>query len=227
MEERSDKTALGLTPRLIAAGWFAVAALIGILSVVVVLSALSAPSQGRVERDSHQFALLGLMALPIAIASLFGFTLGSRILDSQQKRSAPRSVVLGMLIAFLSYLTMPIFHLVWALILVGQGFESQNALTIDPYWILAIWGVGAILVGWLLLIAGGTAGFLLFKFSLRETVQRKLAQSPRVSKEKAYVWFAIAPVILIAVFVLIAFGPTMLNSVRRLIFRAPGWIDPT
>ena len=218
MEECSNKTALGLIPRLIAAGWFAAAALMGVLSVLVGLSSLSAPSQGRGVGDSHQFALLGIMALPIAIASFLGFALGSRILDSRQRRSGPRSMVLGMLIAFLSYLMMPIFNLVWVLILRGPGVDYQNALATSAYWILAVWGVGAILVGWLLLIVGGMAGFLLFKFSLGETMQLKLAQSPRVSKQTAYTWNAIGPVFLLAVIVLLWFGPTLLDSVRRLVF---------
>jgi hypothetical protein len=218
MEEPTEKTALGLIPRLIAAGWFAAAALMGVLSVLVGLFSLSAPSQERVGGDSHQFALLGIMALPIAIASFLGFALGSRILDSRQRRSGPRSMVLGMLIAFLSYLMMPIFNLVWVLILGGPGVDYQNALATSAYWILAVWGVGAILVGWLLLIVGGMAGFLLFKASMGETMQRKLAQSPRVSKQTAYAWNAIGPVFLIAVIVLLWFGPTLLDILRRLVF---------
>jgi hypothetical protein len=172
-------------------------------------------------------AVVALLAVPAAIASFFGFTLGSRILDLQQKRSAPRSVVLGMLIAFLSYLTMPIFHLVWVLILGGPGFDYQNALATNAYWILAVWGVGAILVGWLLLIVGGTAGFLLFKFSLAETKQRKLAQFPRVSRQTAYTWIAIAALFLITVIVLLWLGPTLLDSFGRFVFRTLDWIAPT
>jgi hypothetical protein len=186
MEERSDKTALGLTPRLIAAGWFAVAALVGLAAVILVLSPSALVGERPMQAGETASSVVAFLLFPAWVASFFGFAFGARILDLQKPRSAPRSMLIGMVVAILSYLTMPLANLLAIII-----FGSRNAMLASPtkalYWILLVWGVGAVLVGWLLVIIGGVAGFLLFKFSLANIVQQQLSQARRLSKQQALI----------------------------------------
>jgi hypothetical protein len=108
MEERSDKTALGLIPRLIAAGWFAVAALIG---SVLVISLFALGGNRSLQAGTTASAFLPFLTPPVCIASFFGFAFGAQILDSQRPRSAPRGMVMGIVVAVLSYVAMPVSQL--------------------------------------------------------------------------------------------------------------------
>jgi hypothetical protein len=202
MEEHSDKTALGLIPRLIAAAWFAVAASV---AVVLVLSPSVLGGERPMQAGETASSVVPFLLLPVWVASFFGFAFGAQILDLQRPRSAPRSMLIGMVVAILSYLTMPLAQLLAIMI-----FGSRNAMLASPtnalYWILLVWGVGAILVGWLLVIVGGVAGFLLFKFSLADIVQQQLSQSRRISKQQTLIWIALYACVAIAVTILLVSG---------------------
>jgi len=207
MEERSNKTALGLAPRLIAAGWFAAAALMG---VVLVLSPSALGGKQPLQGGASAKSVVPFLALPAWIASFFGFAVGARILDSQRPRGAARSMLTGMMVATQSYVAMPVSQLL-AIMILGSHDARLASPANAVYWTLLVWGVGAVLVGWLLVIIGGLAGFLLFKFSLTEIVHQQLSQSRRVENQEARVWIALYACVAIAVAILLLSGSIWRN----------------
>ena len=90
------------------------------------------------------------------------------------------------------------------------------------YWVLLIFGVGAVLVGWLVVIAGGVAGLLLFWASGKEGLQTLFKTTPRVSAKKAYLLIAAAGGIILLINVLFL----LLSASQRLFFLGLDRLDP-
>jgi hypothetical protein len=137
-------------PRLLAAIWFACAACAP--GLIVVWFAL---------RDGqpfdYQMALL-LVALPSAVAGLYGALLGRGILDSYDVNTGFQSFLRGALIAFLTYLT---FIPAGFLIIIVKS-PSENFGMLFKFFI-AVMIYGFVLVGWWGVLLGGLAGWLLYK----------------------------------------------------------------
>ena len=122
----------------------------------------SAPSSG----GSSLMGIWFFFVFPVSAAAFFGFWVGARIVDFERKRTPSRAMLRGMLVAICSYLAMPASY-----VIVGAFAFKSEPLANMVYWVLLIFGVGAVLVGWLVVIAGGVAGLLLFWASGKEGLQ--------------------------------------------------------
>ena len=200
MTQAAAKTELGLLPRIFAAVWFGAAAFIPII-VFFVVFARGGDSSGQSSGGSILMGVWFFLAFPVSAAVFFGFSVGARILDFERKRSASRVMFRGMLVAILSYLAMP-FSFIIANAFANRSEPFPNMV----YWVLVIFGVGAVLVGWLVVIAGGVAGLLLFWASGKEGLHKIIKNEPRVSVKKAYLLVGVAGllVLLLNVLMLVA-----------------------
>ncbi|MFS8085645.1 MAG: hypothetical protein ACMG6H_08450 [Acidobacteriota bacterium] len=192
-KQSEQKTELGLLPRIIAAGWFGLAACIPIAFFLAVFAHGDSSSEHSAMSGMWFFA-----ALPVSIAAFFGFTIGSLVLDSARTRSASRVMLRGMMVSTLSYLGLAVAHVCFAIIFSDDQSRGAQSIQSVVVWMLLIYGVGAIYVGWLVLIAGGMAGLLLFRASLTETLRANLGESRRVNRKTVYAWNVLTALILIS-----------------------------
>lgn len=158
MAQPLEKTELGLLPRMIASGWFAGAACLPIVFFFGVIgrSFFIKPSDA-----TNLIVACTFIFLPVSMAAFFGFSFGTRIMNDQIVSRASRAVIHGMLIAALSYLGFMLAYTVIILLVTSRDpFEIFTG-------ILRLFAVGAILVGWLILLIGAFSGWLLFKVSSR------------------------------------------------------------
>lgn len=191
-DQSERNTELGLLPRVIAAGWFAFAACIPVIFFFFVFAG---GANGSERTDSQGWWFFA--DLPVSIAALLGFTTGSRILDSTRTRSGARAIVRGVMVAALSYLGLVVINIVLAIVFSpGQSIGNESVESAVG-WILIIYGIGAIYVGWIVLIAGGLAGGLLYMTSLSKTLAVSLRKAHRVRRNTVYAWTAVATLILI------------------------------
>lgn len=210
-----DGTALALLPRLISACWFGAAAFIPILLFFVIVGQggdSSVPSS----RGSNLMAIWFFLVFPISAAAFFGFSVGARILDFERKRSASRVMFRGMSVAILSYLAMPA-----GFIVAGAFTTKSEPFTKMVSWVLLIFGVGAVLVGWLVVIAGGVAGLLLFWASGKEGLHTIIKGEPRVSAKQASVLIGAAGLLVLLVNALILLASLLFAPQRRFLY----WLD--
>jgi hypothetical protein len=174
------ETAVGLTPRLISAAWFAVAACIPVVLILhIVYTGPEANFWGGFK------GRWSFIEFPVSLAAFFGFAIGSRILDLRKTQSAFRAMLRGMVVAVASYLAMPVITVVVRVFSASPPGSGHLSFSNLVYWMLVIYGVGAILFGWFVVIAGGAAGYLLQRLSRKEMLQKLVARS-RVSARRAY-----------------------------------------
>jgi hypothetical protein len=189
------ETEIGLMLRLIAAGWFAVAAFVPVAGFIVFAS--QGNSNAPAAQDGVWFSLWFFFWFPISLAAFYGFVIGSRILDLE--RLGPgRATLRGMAVAVLSYLSMPAINGIAAMLFsprLGAFTESRSSVL---YWLLVIYGVGAVMVGWIIVIVGAIAGLLLDKLSTNEIFRQIISDASRVTKEKKYRLNGLAALILLA-----------------------------
>ena len=190
------ETEVGLLLRLIAAGWFAVAAFVPIAGFIVIFASQSR-SDVHAARDGVWFSLWFFFWFPISLAAFHGFVIGSRILD--RERLGPwRAALRGIAVAVFSYLSMPAINGIAAILFsprLGAFTESPESVL---YWMLVIYGVGALFVGWIIVIAGAIAGLLLDKLWTQEIFRQIITDAPRVTRRKKYALNGLAALILIA-----------------------------
>src|SRR6266404_3585794 len=150
VEQEEEFLQLGLVPRIIAGGWFAGAACIPIIFFFVLFS------RGLVWEP----AIVSIyILLPVSLATFFGFSLGSRILNDRIVTGGWSAAIHGASVAMLSYCG---FWLAELVILVT--ITNKDVADIFRSMLTGIM-VGTILVGWLVLLAGSLAGWLLIRFS--------------------------------------------------------------
>src|SRR5688572_4829842 len=155
----SDKTQLGLQPRLLSAGWFAMTACVPVLFFFLILSrvfffvAIFSPT------DS--FVAAFFILLPIVMAAFFGFTIGSRILNDGLVVNGWNAALHGALVAILAFFG---HMLAYTFILAVNALVDLRQVIVST---LSVFYTGALLVGWLVVIAGAVSGWLLFRFSWR------------------------------------------------------------
>jgi hypothetical protein len=214
--ERLPELALGLSPRLISAGWFGSAACIPIVFFFAAFARGGDSSGG-----SNLLGIWFFLVFPISIAVFFGFSVGARILDFDRKRTPSRAMLRGMLVAICSYLAMPA-----SFIIVGAFASESEPLANLVYGILLIFGMGAVLVGWLVVIAGGAAGLLLLWASGKEELQTIIKTAPRVSAKKAYLLIGAAGVVVLLINISLLLLPSLLSGSRGLFFRGLDRLDP-
>lgn len=148
------KTALGLLPRLVASGWFALAACIPIIFLFGLLGRILGPSA-----VMHSMIVPLYILAPISIAAFCGFSIGSRILNEGIVSRPLSAVIHGAGIAILSYLGF------WLAATVIMALNATKNIADVLGAMLSLFGVGAILVGWLIILAGSFSGWLLFRLS--------------------------------------------------------------
>jgi hypothetical protein len=152
MEKPLEKPTLGLMPRLLAAGWFALAASLPVGFLQLLFGWLSVGFEER-----WMFGVL-----PIVTAAYFGLTLGATIL-SPDIDSNFKAIKRGLQVAFGSYVTL--MALV-AIVMTIANFPPRGSENfVNPLGVLPLFGIGLLFVGWLVALAGSIAGWLLFRIS--------------------------------------------------------------
>ena len=120
----------------------------------------------------------------------------------------------GIAVAVSSYLGMIVTNIVLAIMFSrGESMGGQSILK-GLQWILIIYGIGAIFIGWIIVIAGGIAGLLLSLTSQTKILRATLIKAHRVSRNTVYAWIAAVALILFAANALILLLPP-----ERLFFR--------
>lgn len=149
---------VGLGPRVVAATWFGGTACIPIVLFFAIF--------GR-NADFEPAALLDgavasiYVALPICMAAFFGFTIGSKILDSQCVTHAAPAAGYGMIVAVLSYCGMMGG---FGLIMTFGGIATGGYLpAISSLLLIAVFG--AFYIGWAIVLFGAIGGWLLFRWA--------------------------------------------------------------
>lgn len=222
MTQLSDKTELGLAPRLVAAGWFGLAACIPIVFFFLVFARTDGGGAVRTDSQGWWFFL----NLPVSWAAFFGFTIGSRILDVARHRSPSGVLVRGIAVAVSSYLALPATNVILAVLFLDYKSGMGQSFGSFLLWMLIIYGVGAIWVGWIIVIAGGIAGLLLYRVSQSEILRTRLMKARRVNKKSVYAWTALAIAMLFAANIFIFLLPSLLLTSQRFFFRILDRLDP-
>lgn len=155
-EPSEERLEPGLQPRLRAAIWFAVTALIPIVGFFGIIGRKFFITPSVVV---DPVVATTFIAVPVAMAGFFGFVIGSRILNDGIVTRGRSAAIYGAIVAVLSYLG---FMFAYAIILLAnapkQIFEAMGNM-------LTVFAIGAVLVGWLIVLAGAFGGWLLFRFS--------------------------------------------------------------
>jgi hypothetical protein len=143
--------------RLFASIWFAMAALIPVIFVMVISFFLF-----EIDITISDF-LLSAVLLPISSAAICGFIFGSAILDRSRVKTSAEAKNRGFNVAVFSYILYNLMLLPTAfLINYSNGIEPTTSNVIGG--VALIFFYGSIFVGWLILIVGSYAGWLLHKF---------------------------------------------------------------
>ncbi len=207
-------TELGLLPRLIAAGWFAIAALLPVILFFVVFGGLwSFVVFGKWDSDKSPniFVVWLFGIVPVSAAAFWGFTVGSRLIDGTRAATPLRAAMRGISVALLSYLLFMAFYF-GTVALAGVLPNQNQSLKGFPYWFLAIFALGLVFVGWLIIIAGAIAGPLLADLATSSHFGKELSSRPRVSTRQARTWAVLAAFLFLSnyviVILLLVMGPT-------------------
>lgn len=185
--EPPTEKALGLRPRLLAAGVFAIAAAFPVILFFFMFGS-SRAFQGSRESTSESLWFFGIV--PISAAALCGFTVGSRLADGSQTITDFRAAARGVAVALLSYV---IFFavLIGASVLGGVlSNQSQNqygngSIEAFLFWIAVMFVAGLVSSGWLMVIAGAFAGLLLKYISSSFWCRQRWNTSTRVPASHA------------------------------------------
>lgn len=147
----------------LSAAWFAVTSCIPVIFVFWLFSDVTLERMLR----------LGLFGvLPVSIASVCGFSSGASILDPNHVKTSRQAFVQGIKVALWSYAFFAVIS-VTGLTFYFSIFERSSdqpfalefiAIFFEGFYIALI---GLIVVGWLLVIGGAIAGWLLFRYRLR------------------------------------------------------------
>ena len=170
MTDVPDKTELGLMPRLIATGWFAVAACIPVFCFMVIFGQTAIFMGG---------FLFFFGVVPISLAAFFGFSVGVKILDPVSSTSKLWAAARGVAVAVLS-------HLVFMTLFLLQFEVSEPAPAFGFAFMVVICGLVITLLP--VAFVGGLAGWWLCNLSLRRDLWEKLLNLPRVSTTTANIW---------------------------------------
>jgi ankyrin repeat protein len=182
MTQLPEKTELGLLPRLIAAGWFACAACIPIIFFFGVIGRVFffGPSAATDPMVASTYILL-----PISMAAFLGFSVGSRILNDRIVKRGWSAVIHGALVAILSY-----FGFIFGYAAIVWLATFREPLDIISSF-LRVFFLGAVLVGWLIVLAGAFSGWLLFRVGRNRLGARLSTATKRSRSRYLNLWAAI------------------------------------
>jgi hypothetical protein len=141
------------SPRVLSAIWFAFVAYI-----VVLIIFRSAPA-------SHLFYFFLFQVMPIITGGLIGFSLGHQIMDSEMVRKPIEASVIGIKASVITYFAYFLITYLWVVIssIIG-GRELRIDSQIYSFVYITFY------YGWLIIVAGAAAGWLLYKLSHQKTV---------------------------------------------------------
>jgi hypothetical protein len=130
--------------------WFAAASAIPVLFLIVVLGE-QFPKFGQRRRS--------IVVLSILLSGIIGLFYGSAILNPEKIKSGLQASLRGLLVGLLSYLSLYVCFVV--------GFPIKNGFVFSDFLYAAlvlggIFGIGFVIVGWLVLITGTAAGWFLY-----------------------------------------------------------------
>lgn len=182
MTESDSKTELGLWPRLITAAWFAGAALLPVLFFFIKFGGLW--ETGTLNVSFGMLIVFG--EVPVALAALFGFTLGARIIDPVLPFSFLRGALRGMVVAFLSYISFI------AVYLIASELSTPGPSIGIALFVITV-GTAIMLIP--VAVSGALAGFLLCIVANQTGTWDWLLHLPRVTTTKMYVLINIAAVL--------------------------------
>ena len=196
-----SNSALGLRPRLLAAAWFAIAALLPVglfLGVFGGVGAWLLNGPWASDSDTPSLFVLWLFGVvPVSAAAFWGFTVGSRLTDITKESTAFRTAIRGISVALLSYLLFMAFYA--GAVMLGNLLPNQDqALNEFPYWWFEMFVVGLVFVGWLIVIAGAIAGPTLKDTATSTRLGKALCAGARVSRRRAIWWTLVAAVMFLS-----------------------------
>jgi len=143
--------------RIYAAMWFMLAGCVPVLFVV--LYGLSHGNGLPIDRYLFLFILP-----PVLLAGIFGFLIGADILNPTKVKASRQAAVRGLLVAVLSWLTFTVVVSILA--------PFTEPFRVNPIsWFIGMFLISALLVGWLILIVGIAAGWLLYKHKMSHQKQ--------------------------------------------------------
>jgi hypothetical protein len=194
VEAKLGRWGFGLRSRLMAAGWFAGAACIPVLLVLLLLGFIVSSSANRVQLISA-ISLVWLLAVtPISATGLMGFIFGCQIVDPLYRTTAWRAALRGTLVGFFSYV---LFIVAWGVTVTAPTALSRTDSLSDVVSKMAmLFLIGFVVVGWLILIVSGLAGWLIYCVSIKH--QNRFIDVPGEIMQTANLWIAIAILIFVA-----------------------------
>jgi len=154
--------------RLFAGVWFAVAG-----AIPTTIAFLFVGEWMEIGRDnfgsefSSLFTYLFYLLLPILAAGVSGCTFGAMLMKPNFIPSSPRAVWQGIMVGLLFYILFAFALSIGYTILFAIGGSTRNP--IDNFLgMLGIASVGAVMFGWLVLLVGGLAGWVLFRIRISQ-----------------------------------------------------------
>ena len=146
--------AITLKQRAYAGLWFMAAALILMLyRIGVFLLAAS---------ESHTLeVVIWFTIIPLLITGLLGSLIGAAILDPFKVTSGWHAALRGLIIAVLVFLISSILISVW------DSYNNEYTSFIGTFLMMLI--IGSMVIGWLALIVGTFAGWLLYRLKISRT----------------------------------------------------------
>jgi len=123
-----------------------------------------------------------------------GFIFGCQIVDPLCRTTAWRAALRGTLVAFSSYV---LFIVAWGVSATGPTDLSwRDSLSRAVSQMAMLFLLGFVLVGWLILIAGALAGWLLYRVAIKH--QSRFIDVPGEIVQTANLWIAVAILIFVA-----------------------------
>jgi hypothetical protein len=195
-----ERWEMGLPARLFAAWWFTVAAAVPVVFFSVVFD----------HHGNARWAAAHFYAVPLVAAAVLGFTFGASILDPLKVARARTAALKGMIVVARSYLLFTTALLLRALLPRLCSGEGQGMGGIGDLlgWFLFILEVGAVFVGWLILLAGAIAGALLFRLAERAEFRSHIVNPYRTTPRNARLMSLAA----FTVFLLAAGAPIVITA---------------
>lgn len=185
-----EKTELALQPKLLAAGWFAATACIPILAFFGIIGRIFFITLSTAA-DPTVASLF--IAVPVSIATFLGFVIGSRILNDAIVIRSRSAAIYGAVVAILSYFG---FMLTYTVILLAN-MPKQIGEVMGS--MLKVFAIGAILVGWLIILAGAFSGWLLFRFSRKSLRAPVSTWTTKSTAQRLNYWAVVVLVVVLVI----------------------------
>ncbi|MDQ2856533.1 MAG: hypothetical protein M3R68_09405 [Acidobacteriota bacterium] len=141
-----------LKHRAYAALWFMAAVLLPVLFVFGTFLQAPAPRADILE------VVIWFLLIPLLITGLLGSLLGARILDSTKKRSGWGAAFRGLLITGAAFLFSAIIISAW------DAHKNEYTRFINTLFMMLL--VGSMVIGWVVVLIGATAGWLLYQIQM-------------------------------------------------------------